>query len=179
MRDEFSVTLDERDIAEAYRPRPRPRRLARLALLLALMLVLLIAGLVIRFPEARATFADSPLVIGLTGAVVVLGTLVIALLIAAPALRRRIARSTLDDHPGMREPAHYACDPEQFAVRTTYSQAAYPWEQLWDWHETDRVLIVMPTPRNFYVIPKRDIDPGLLERLRDNLMRARKRASRS
>ena len=177
MRDEILVTLDEDDFVEAYRPPPRPRRLAVLLLLLALMLGLLIVALLVRFPEARLAFVDSPLIAGLTGAVTLAATLVLGLLIAAPALRRRAAHSTLADYPGMRDPVHYAFDPEHFTVRSTYSQARYPWGQLWDWRECERVLVVLPTPRNFYVVPKRGVDPAVLERLRGYLAQARKRAS--
>jgi hypothetical protein len=155
MRDELTVTLTEDDFVEAYRPAPRPRRLARLMMVLALMLVLLIVTLLVRFPEARFAFTESPLIIGLTGAVILAATLVFGLLLAAPALRRRAARSTLADHPGMRDPVHYAFDPDHFSARSTYTEASYPWAQLWDWRESEGVIIVMPTPRNFYVIPKR------------------------
>lgn len=175
MQDELSVTLDEEDFIEAYRPAPRPRRQVVLVLLLAIMLALLIVVLVIRFPEARLAFANSPLIIGLTGAVLLAATLVLMLLIAAPALRRRAARNTLDYHPGMRDPIVYTFDPEHFTVCTTYTQARYPWCQLWDWRESERVMVVMPTPRNFYVLPKRGIDPASLERLRSYLGQARKR----
>lgn len=177
MQDELTVTLEEADFEEAYRPAARPRRLAVLALLLALMLALLIVALLVRFPEARLAFVGSPWLAGLTGAVVLAATLVSMLLMAAPALRRRAARSTLDNHPGMRDPVLYAFDAEHFAVRSTYSQARYPWNQLWDWRESERVIIVMPTPRNFYVVPKRGIDSAVLERLRGYLAGARRRAA--
>jgi hypothetical protein len=139
------------------------------------MLGLLIAILLIRFPEARLALLSSPLIIGLSGAVIVIGTLVAVLLVAAPALRRRAARSTLNDHPGMRVPVHYSFDPENISVRTTYTEACYPWAQLWDWRETEHILLIMPTPRNFYVLPKRGIDPKVLERLREYLAKARRR----
>ena len=174
MTDELTLTLDELDFAEAYRPPSRPRRQGILALLIALTVGLLIV-LLLSFPGARYAFAHSRLIIGLSGVVMFVATVLAALLLAAPALRRRAARNTLNDHPGMRDPIRYAFDPGQFTVRTTYSQAAYPWAQLWDWRETDRVLIVMPTPRNFYVIPKRGVEPAVLERLRRYLAQCRKR----
>ena len=176
MQDKLTVTLDETDFLEAYRPAPRPQRQAMLLLLLAVILGLLIVVLLVRFPEARLAFEESPLVIGLTGAVVLAATLLLGLLVAAPALRRRAARSTLNDHPGMRDPVHYEFDSELFRVRSTYTQASYPWDQLWDWRESERVIIVMPTPRNFYVLPKRGVEPAVLERLRGYLAHARKRA---
>jgi hypothetical protein len=175
MQDELSVTLDEVDFIEAYRPPRRSRRQSSLVLLLTLALALLIAALLVRFPEARYSFEHSRLIIGLTGAVGLAASLVTALLIAAPSLRRRAARNTLENHPGLRDPVHYAFDADRFSVRTTYTQATYPWAQLWDWRETHRVLIVLPTPRNFYVLPKRDVDPAVLNRLRGHLARARKR----
>jgi len=175
MQDELSTTLNEEDLVEAYRPPPRPRRLAALLLILALMLALLIAVLLIRFPGARAALLASSLVVGLIGAVILAASLVILLLLAAPALRRRNARSTLDHHPGMRDPVHYILGPDRISVRTTYVSACYPWGQLWDWRESERVLIILPTPRNFYVLPKRDIDPAVLERLRGYLSQARRR----
>jgi len=141
------------------------------------MLVALIAVLLIRFPGARYSFEHSRLIIGLTGAVILAAALVSVLLIAAPALRRRAARNTLEHHPGLRDPVHYAFDPERFSVRTSYTQASYPWAQLWDWRETERVLIVLPTPQNFYVIPKRGVDPAVLDHLRGRLAHARKRVS--
>ena len=174
MQDELSTTLNEEDLVEAYRPPPRPRRLAALLLILALMLALLIAVLLIRFPGARAALLASSLVVGLIGAVILAASLVILLLLA-PALRRRNARSTLDHHPGMRDPVHYILGPDRISVRTTYVSACYPWGQLWDWRESERVLIILPTPRNFYVLPKRDIDPAVLERLRGYLSQARRR----
>lgn len=175
MRDEISTTLDEEDLVETYRPRPRPRRLATLMLILAFMLALLIAVLLIRFPEARVALLGSPFVAGLIGAIILAASLVTTLLMAAPALRRRAARSTLHDHPGMLDPVNYTFDPEHFTVRTTYTSACYPWAQLWDWRESGRVLVILPTPRNFYVLPKRDVEPAVLERLRGYLAQARKR----
>ena len=111
MRDELTVTLDALDFAEAYRPPSRPRRQRILALLIALTVGLLIA-LLLLFPEARAAFAHSPLIIGLSGVVIFVATLLAMLLLAAPALRRRAGRSTLEHHPGMRDPVHYEFDAE-------------------------------------------------------------------
>ena len=175
MHDELTVTLQEEDFVEAYRPAPPPRR-GKVARLLALVVVLLLVTLLIAFPEARLAFKESRLVVGLTGAVLIAAAVLASLLLAAPALRRRGARSTMADHPGMRDPIHYAFDPENFSVRSTYTQACYPWDQLWDWREGKQVILVLPNPRNFYVIPKRGADPALLERLRGYLMRSRKRA---
>ena len=177
MRDELTVTLEQADFEEAYRPASRPRRQARLLLLLALLLASLIVLLLIRFPDARRAFAGSPLIHGLAGAVVLAAVLVAGLLAAAPALRRRAARGTLNDHPGMRDPIRYAFDAQEFAVSSTYTQAHYPWTELWDWRESDRVIVVMPTPRNFYVLPKRGVDPAVLDRLRGYLAQARKRVA--
>jgi hypothetical protein len=177
MRDELTVTFDEADFVEAYRPVHRRRRLAALLLILALLLALLIVVLLVRFPEARVAFQQSSLIMGLTGAVMLTATLLFGLLLAAPALRRRTARSILSDHPGMRDPVTYTFDPDHFTMQSTYSQARYPWAQLWDWRESERVLIVMPTPRNFYVLPKRGVDPAVLARLRSYLAQARKRVN--
>jgi hypothetical protein len=175
MQDELSVTLNEADFIEAYRSPQRSRRQSSLVLLLALALALLIVLLLVRFPSARDAFEHSRLIIGLAGAVILAAALVLALLTAAPALRGRAARNTMENHPGVRDPVHYAFDSESFSVRTTYTQASYPWAQLWDWRESERVLIVLPTPRNFYVLPKRGVDPAVLDRLRGYLAHARKR----
>lgn len=175
MRDEFYVTLDEDDMTEVYRPAPRPRRLSVLLLVLALMLAFLVVALLARYPNARFAMMESPMAIGLLGAIILSGATVTVLLVAAPALRRRAARSTLDDHPGMRDPICYAFDEQEFGITSTYTEARYPWRELWDWRETERVLVVMPTPRNFYVLPKRYVDAAVLERLRECLMLARKR----
>lgn len=75
--------------------------------------------------------------------------------------------------PGKKEAHHCARRTGAGRIGT---QARYPWAQLWDWRDCERVLIVMPTPRNFYVLPKRNVDPAVLERLRGHLARARKRA---
>ena len=87
------------DFIEAYLPARRQGRIAKLLLLLAAMLGLLVAALLIRVPEARLAFRESPLIIGLTGAVALAASMV-TVLITAPALRRWAARSTLADHPG-------------------------------------------------------------------------------
>lgn len=169
MQDQISVTLQEEDFIDALRPHGRPRRLSFLFLTLALMLALLIVALLVRFPEARSALMGSPVIHGLLGAVILAASMVLSLLMAAPALRRRAAKSTLNHHPGMRDPIHYTFDADHFAVRTTYTQASYPWTKLWSWREGEYVLIVMPTPRNYYVIPKRDVAPAVLERLRGYL----------
>jgi hypothetical protein len=176
MRDELTVTLEEDDFVEAYRPAPRAAGQARVVRLLALLVVVILAALLILFPEARLAFRESRLIIGLAGAVIVAALLLLVLILAAPTLRRRAARSTLIDHPGMRDPIHYSLEAEHFSVKTTYTDARYPWAQLWDWREGERTIIVLPTPRNFYVIPKRGADPAVLERWRGYLMQARKRA---
>lgn len=177
--DEFYVTLDEDDLAEAYRPAPRPRRIQALLLVLALMLGLLIAILVSHYPGARSALMESKPIIGLLGAVILAASLVALLLLAAPALRRRAARSTLDHHPGMRDPSRYRLDNEFFDVRSAYTTARYPWQMLWDWRESERVVIIQPTPRHFYVIPKRSVAPDVLDRLRGRLARARCRSNLS
>lgn len=179
MPDEFVVTLDEADFVDAYQPIPRRRRHGVLLLLLALIVALLILALLVRFPEAKLALEESRLVFALIGAILLAGVLVLGLLVASPVLRRRAARSTLTDHPGMLDPVHYAFDPEHFTVRSTYAQAQYPWDQLWDWRETERVLIVMPTPRNFYVVPKRGVDPAAIDRLKGYLGQSRKRVTAS
>jgi len=178
MSDELTVTLEEDDFVEAYGPAPRSKGRVRIVRLLALLVVLFLAALLIAFPEARLAFRKSPLIIGLAGAVIVAALLLLALLLAAPTLRRRAARSTLLDHPGMSDPIHYAFDAEYFSVKTTYTNSCYPWTQLWDWREGERTIIVLPTPRNFFVIPKRGVEPAVLERLRSCLMHARKRLRR-
>ena len=169
MQDEFTVTLDEEDLVHAYRPAARPRRKARVLLALAGALALLLIALVVLFPSARLAFARSPLLDGLLGAVILAAGLVAALLIAAPGLRRRAAHNTLRDTPGMAEPIDYAFDDDGLAVRASYSQARYPWEQLWDWRETDRIVLILPSPRNFYVVPKRALDGAALDGLRDQI----------
>lgn len=179
MQDEITVTLIEDDFVEAYRPAPRPRRLARLLLLLAAALALLIVVLLVRYPDARQALLDSPLTTGLMGAVILSAALVAALLIAAPALRRKAARNTLATHPGMADPVHYSFDAEHFEVRTTYTSARYPWSAMWDWREAESVIIVLPSPRNFYVVPKRGVDDGVLDRLRGYLGRTVKHAGGS
>lgn len=87
------------DFIEAYLPARRQGRIAKLLFLLAAMLRLLVAALLSRVPEARLAFRESPLIIGLTGAVALAASMV-TVLITAPALRRWAARSTLADHPG-------------------------------------------------------------------------------
>ena len=175
MSDEVEVVLCEEDFVEAYKPAPRPRRLFYLTLVLALMLTALIIVLLVRFPDARTAFATSPLLLGLTGAIALAALILFALVVAIPTLRRKAARSTLRDHPGMQDPVHYEFDDEQFAVRSTFASARYPWSQLWDWRETDRVIIVMPTPRNFYLVPKSQVDADILDRLRQRLAEVRRR----
>ena len=84
------------DFIEAYLPARRQGRIAKLLLLLAAMLG---RCMLVRGPEARLAFRESPLIIGLTGAVALAASMV-TVLITAPALRRWAARSTLADHPG-------------------------------------------------------------------------------
>ncbi|MEO6042066.1 MAG: YcxB family protein [Croceibacterium sp.] len=177
MLDELTVTLTEADFVEAYRPPPRRRRTSLLVLLLAAMLALLIVVLAVRYPSAHYALFHTPLTMGLLGAVLLCAALVIALIIAAPALRRKAARSTLATHPGMNEPIRYAFDENHFEVHTAYTHGSYPWEHLWDWREAADVIIVLPSPRNFYVLPKRGADPAALERLRSYLGRTRKHAA--
>ena len=176
MQDELTVTFDEHDFVDAYRPTPRRRGQTRVVFALIAVILALLIWLLVAVPETRRDFTDSPLVAGLSGAVIVLALLVGALLIAAPSLRRRAARNTLRNHPGMADPVHYSFDADSFEARSTYTQARYPWELMWDWRETDRIVLILPTPRNYYVLPKRGVDPALLDRLRGQLSRTRKRA---
>jgi len=126
MRDEFSVMFEESDFAEAFKPPPRSRRATFALLGVAALLAGTILALVLAYPQARTALVTSSLVIGLLGAVVLAAALVAALLVAAPSLRKRAARSTLDNHPGMREPVNYCFDPDHFEVRGRYTQARYP-----------------------------------------------------
>jgi hypothetical protein len=177
MPDELTVTFDEEYFVHAYRPARRPKRASSLVLVIAAVVALDLVVLLVLFPDARAAFARSPLLAGLLGAVTLAAVLVAALLVATPPLRRRAARNTLRDFPGMTDPVHYSFDAEHFAVRSTYSQASYPWDQMWDWRETERIILILPTPRNFYVLPKRGVDPAALDRLRTYLTRTRKHAA--
>lgn len=174
MQDEITVTLEPEDIGEAYKPPPRKTRLRTLVLSLALCLAILILALLIRFPEAWPVLRDDPLIVGLMGAVCLAAFLVLVLLTTAPWLRGYVGRRTLRDHPGLSDPISYSFGPNEFRVRATYTEAHYPWNLLWDWRETSRVVIVLPTPQNFYVIPKRGVDAAVLGRLRERLNQARK-----
>jgi len=174
MQDEITVTLEPDDIAEAYKPTRRRGRLSVLVLSLAFTLIVLLVTLLIQFPEARPTVRDDPIVVGMIGVIVFLIILVILVLASTRWVRRYVGRSTINDHPGLSEPVHYVFDDAEFAARSTYSQAHYPWNLLWNWRETSRAIIVFPTPRNFYVIPKRAADEAVLDRLRDRLKQARK-----
>ena len=174
MQDEITVNLEPDDIAEAYRPPPRRKRLGILVLTLAFMLGVLIVTLLIQVPEARPTVRDDPITVGLIGVIAFLVIVIVLLLATARWIRRYVGRSTIKDHPGMSDPVQYLFDDAEFAARSTYSQASYPWNLLWNWRETDRVIIVLPTPRNFYVIPKRGVDEAVLDRLRKGLKQARK-----
>ena len=179
MHEELTVTLTEADFVEAYRVPPRRRRAGMLVLLLAAMLGLLIVALVVRYPGARHALTHTPVTMGLLGAVLLCAGLVIALLLAAPALRRKAARSTLATQPGMDQPIRYLFDDAHLEVHTAYTHASYPWEVLWDWREASGVLIILPSPRNFYVLPTRGVDPAAMERLRGYLGRTRKRTPSS
>lgn len=95
MRDSITVTLEEGDFIDAFRPAPRPKRVSHLLLLLALALTLLIIVLLIRFPEVQTALLASPITMALVGAVVLAATVVAALLVGAPSLRRRAARNSL------------------------------------------------------------------------------------
>ena len=178
MQDEVTVTLEAEDIAEAYRPAPRPKRLRILVLCFMLALTSLILILFIRFPESRAVIHD-PVIIGLTGAILLVATLLVLAVVTGPWLRGYVGRRTLRDHPGLNEPIHYSFGEEEFRVHSTYTEAHYPWHLLWNWRETSRVIIVQPTPQNFYVFPKRGVDEGLLDRLRERLKQARKYKQKS
>ena len=46
------------------------------------------------------------------------------------------------------------------------------------WGETECVLVVFPTPQNFYLVPKRGVDPAVLDRPRRHLAKARKRLAK-
>jgi hypothetical protein len=175
MADEITVTFEEEDFVHAYRPAPRSKRKSSLLKVVLAVIALDLVFIVVLFGQAREAIFDSPLISGLVGAVIVVAALVGGLLLASPWLRRRAARNTLRDFPGMTDPVHYSFDEEGFSARSTYSQARYPWEQMWDWRETDRIVLVLPTPRNFYVVPKRALEGGALDRLRGNLARTRKR----
>lgn len=174
MQDEMTVTLEADDIAEAYKPAPRRKRLRNLVLTLALCLATLSLLMLTRVPETRPTVGDDPVTVAMFGVMIFLIIVIVVLLSSARWVRRYVGRSTINDHPGMSDPVHYAFDEEHFAVRGTYTQARYPWNLLWNWRETGRVIIVLPTPRNFYVIPKRGVDELVLERLRKRLKQARK-----
>jgi hypothetical protein len=174
--DEVTVTLEEDDFVHAYRPAPRRQPATSIMLTMTALVAIAIVVLLVSYPEDRSElFATSPLIDGLFGAVVLAAALLAGLLLAVPRLRRRAARNTLRDFPGLADPIHYAFDADGFAARSTYSQARYPWEQLWDWRETERIVLILPTPRNFHVVPKRALEPEALERLRAHLARSRKR----
>ena len=64
----------------------------------------------------------------------------------------------------------YSFDADRFSVCSTFTQARYPLAQLWDWRETERVIIVLPTPGNFYVLPKRGVE-SQVHRLQEELKR--------
>jgi cation transport ATPase len=165
-----TVALDEADLYAAFRLLgQRNRTQARPVLLLAVLLAAVIVALLVLFPEARFAFAHSALLAGLLGVVIFLALVVVLVLAATPALLRRAARRTLIEHPGMADPITYAIGPDTFTIHTVFSQATYPWGGLHGWREDTRIILVLLTRQLFYVVPKRQAEPALLELLRERL----------
>ena len=116
------------DFIEAYLPERRQGRIAKLRFLLAAMLGLLVAALLIRVPEARLAFRESPLIIDLRRG-------------------RTCGKHGDGSHycsctpqvgspqhscrpSGLTDPVTYSFDAEHFSVCSTYAQASYPWERI-------------------------------------------------
>lgn len=166
-----TVSLDEDDLHAAFRLLGRRnRKRARPMLLLAILLALLIVMLLAAFPGARFAFFNSPLLSALSGVAIFLFLAVLTLIAITPRLLRRAARNTLAHHPGMNEPITHTIGPETFGIRTSYSDAAYPWGRLHGWREDDRIMLVLLTHQLFYVVPKRMLRPEQLELLRERLL---------
>ena len=166
----IEVRLEEADVIAAYRLMGRrSRRQARPLIATSVILAAIVVALLVMFPDARLAFARSPLLAGLLGAVLLLVGLLIALLAATPALIRRAARNTLKQHPGMAEPIAYTLDDDRLGIRTAYSEAAYPWGKLHGWREDERIVLILLTRQQFYVVPKVQVDADALDALRARL----------
>ena len=166
----IEVKLDEADLVAAYRLMGRRNtRQARPAIALATILAAILVALVLLFPEARESFGRSPLLAGLLGAVLLAAALLFALLAALPLLFRRTAKRTLAEHPGLSDPIAYEIGEDALGIQTSRSQARYRWDELHDWREDERIVLILLTRQLFYVVPKAQVEPlalyALLERL--------------
>jgi len=169
-----TVRLDEDDLYAAFRLLGRRnRRQARPIMLLAGLCAMLIVLLLSAFPDTRFAFFRSPLLSALSGVAIFLFLVLLVVLAAVPRLLRRAARNTMAEHPGMSDPITHTIAPETFGIRTTFSEAGYPWSRLYSWREDERIVLVLLTRQLFYVVPKRQLTPEQLELLRAALQGTR------
>jgi len=163
----IEVTLTEPDLVAAYRLLgQRSTRQARPAIALAAILAAILVALVVLFPDARAAFGRSPLLAGLLGAVLLAAALLGGLIAALPALRRRAARRTLAEHPGMADPIAYEFDGDGLTIVTSRSRARYGWSELHGWREDEAIVLILLTRQLFYVVPKAQAPEAALGELR-------------
>lgn len=162
----------EAELVRAFRllGRRKGRRKVLPALWLGIALCVILLAVLI---GSMDRLFSSPLLTAMAGAAAILFACLFALLLAAPALRRRAARATLAQNPNFEAPATLELDEDAFRHRARYASAAYPWDKLYGWRADGEVVVVQPTPQQFYVVPRRVLDVTSTAVLEDGLARSR------
>lgn len=164
-RGTFVVKLTEADLVAAFRLHARLERV-RPVVLAAVLLIMILLLIFVASPAARISATSRPLTLMLEGAVLLLLALVIPLAFAIRPLWRRAARRSLAVRLDLSEPITYEFSAETLRHTSCFSNSNYPWDGLYGWREDDHVLIVYPSLQLFYVIPKAQLEPGVLAAFR-------------
>lgn len=172
MSNSFEYSVGKGELARAFRllGRRKGGRILVPALWVGILVcIVLLAVLIGRFDRLFA----SPVLTALSGAAAILMLCLIALLLAAPALRRQAARGTLAENPNFEGPAAVEFDETRFSHRAIYASATYPWDKLYGWRVDAQVVVVQPAPQAFYVVPRRVLDHAAYAVLEAGLARSR------
>ncbi|MGX7952597.1 hypothetical protein ACWPM1_08525 [Tsuneonella sp. HG249] len=172
MTGEFEYSLSQDDLVRAFRLMGRRKGSRRVVPLLWIGMVVCVIALALLIGTPARLFAN-PLLTALAGVATFLFALLVVVLLAAPAIQRRAAHATLSLNPNFEGPITVSFDDQEFRHHTAYSTAAYPWAKLYGWRADDRVTIVQPAPRLFFVVPHQILGDPALAALHDRLADSR------
>lgn len=158
MTVEYRMTED--DYVEAMGLHQR-RHLRRLIIILAVFVVVLITSRPWMPPDIAWSVP-----IGC----VAMSAALAAVLIAAPYTARRAYRN----YPAIHATIAVELADDELRFGSTFGETRLPWQLIFKWHQSDRLVLIYIMPALFYVIPKslaqQGFDlPGLLRRLAERV----------
>ena len=84
----------------------------------------------------------------------------------------RSARKAYAQYGSLDHPTHYAFNDAMFTVENDEGSSKLAWSRLHSWVENPRLMMMFRTQSAFFAVPKDQVDPAAIEKLRRTLVTA-------